>query len=101
VKLPPPRPVWKTAATLRYRSRLHAGRLGVRTIEEYERSSYTTIRQGRTFTYYDRGAQADRVGYFDRATHKFTAVTEDGTYIVTHFRADTASYARRLPRSTY
>jgi hypothetical protein len=41
-----------------------------------------------------------RRGYYDRPTERFTAVSYDGTEIVTHFRCP-ERYVDQLPGSTY
>ena len=79
--------------------------LGVRSPAEYDDSARETIRDGICLIYtyvdpVDPALQEARVGYFDPATGRFTAMTEDERLILSHFAA-TESYVRNLPDSTY
>ena len=75
---------------------------GYRTVEEYDQGARETIRVGRPFTYRDRTTGEPRLGFYDPATNRFTAVTRDGRRITTHFRPDRGeAYVRGLPESSY
>ncbi len=54
----------------------------------------------RRFTYTDLEADATRVGFFDPTSGRFTALTDDEAFILTHFRA-TERYVRGLLDSDY
>jgi hypothetical protein len=91
---------WRSRADLEDHFRKHGARVGVRTVEEYEASSREVIDIGTYLEYRDRETGAWRVGYYDRATERFVAVTGDELEIVSHFRAD-ERYVSGLWRSTY
>ncbi len=75
---------------------------GYRTVEEYDRGARDTIRKGTAFTYLDRESNQRHLGFYDRQSNRFTALTLDGRRITTHFRPDQGEqYVRRLPESTY
>jgi pyocin large subunit-like protein len=75
---------------------------GYRSAEEYDRGARETIRRGVRFTYRDSQSDAPRLGFYDRETNRFTALTGDGRRITTHFRPDRGErYVRGLPGSTY
>jgi len=95
------RPVWRTRNNLLEHFRWHGGKLGTLTVATYERSALATFRTGRRFTFTDLSSGEDRIGYFVRGTRKFLSLSPDEQYFVTHFRADDASYPKRLWRSTY
>jgi hypothetical protein len=68
----------------------------------YDASARETVAQGTAFTYQDRESNAERLGFFEKASNRFTAVTRDGRRITTHFRPDRGeAYVRGLTRSTY
>ena len=68
----------------------------------YDASARETITQGTAFTYLDRESNAERIGFYDKAGNRFTAVSRDGRRITTHFRPDRGEvYVRSLSRSTY
>ncbi len=68
----------------------------------YDASARETVQQGTFFTYQDRESNAERLGFYDKAGNRFTAVTRDGRRIATHFRPDRGeAYVRGLSRSTY
>jgi pyocin large subunit-like protein len=70
--------------------------------EAYDASARETIRLGREFTYVDRTTNQRRRGFYEPQSNRFTAVTEDGRRITTHFRPDDSErYVRGLPGSTY
>jgi pyocin large subunit-like protein len=72
------------------------------TAAAYDASARDTIRTGRAFRYVDRESRARRRGFYDPAQNRFTAVTEDGRRITTHFRPDSGErYVRGLQASTY
>jgi hypothetical protein len=75
---------------------------GYRTVEEYDRGARETIRQGIAFTYVDRTTDLPRLGFYERETNRFTALTRSGDRITTHFRPDSGErYVRNLERSSY
>lgn len=76
----------------------HGRYLRTRTIEEYVASALDTIARGTIFGYDDPRSGERRIGCFDRATGRFTAITDDDRYIVSHFRSDEA-YVIGLPDS--
>lgn len=72
------------------------------TAEAYDSSARQTVRVGRAFVYIDRTTRVRRRGFFDPPTNRFTAVTEDGKRITTHFRPDSGEhYVKGLLESTY
>jgi hypothetical protein len=95
-----PIPTWTSRAQLADKFNKHGRRLGIRDIHAYEVNSLDTVRRGVRFTYEDRFTSEPRIGYFDPITGRFTAVTEDDTEIVNHFRAR-EGYVRNLPASDY
>ena len=92
--------VWQSEAKLRGHFRAHGPRLRLRDMAAYDASARQTIAEGRRFTYTDLEADELRVGYFDPVIRRFTALTEDEVYILTHFRAN-EGYVRRLLDSDY
>ena len=75
---------------------------GVPSQQAYDISARETIRVGKPFTYLDRESNARRRGFYDPASNRFTAVTQDGKRITTHFRPDNGErYAHGLTESTY
>jgi hypothetical protein len=74
--------------------------LGVATEQEYDESARETIRQGVRFTYRDRSTRVKRVGYFERATGRFTVLNERETRIRSHFLTSERQ-VRALPESDY
>jgi hypothetical protein len=91
---------WRTEAHRRAHFRLHGHRLRLRTVEEYDASARETIRLGVRVSYMDLDSGEDRVGYFDPDRGRFTGLSADERFIVTHFRA-TARYVRRLLNVDY
>ena len=80
--------------------------LGVRTPEEYEESARQTVQrglqQGTRFTYEDIQSGEQRVGYFDRTTGRFTALTGSELRIVTHLVPSAGErYCRTRLNSSY
>jgi hypothetical protein len=50
----------------------------------------------------DRESNAERLGFFQKESNRFTGVTRDGRRITTQFRPDRGeAYVRGLDRSTY
>lgn len=75
---------------------------GYRSVQEYDRGARDVVRQGTAFSYRDREAGETRLGFFERGSGRFTALTRDGRRITTHFRPDDGErYVLRLPQSTY
>jgi hypothetical protein len=75
---------------------------GYRSVEEYDRGAREVIRQGIAFTYVDRTTNLPRLGFYERETNRFTALTRAGDRITTHFRPDNGErYVRNLERSSY
>ncbi len=75
---------------------------GYKTVQEYDRGARDVIRNGTAFTYLDRESGDRHLGFYDKATNRFTAVTLDGRRITTHFQPDNGErYVRELPESTY
>jgi hypothetical protein len=93
-------PRWGTRRDLEEHFRWHGRDLHVDTIEAFEASSKQTIDEGTFFNYRDRWSGDWHLGYYDRLRGRFTAVTEDGEEIVTHFRCS-EQYIRRLPENDY
>lgn len=68
----------------------------------YDASARETIRTGTPFTYQDREARTERLGFYHRDSNRFVGVTRDGRRITTQFRPDRGEgYVRALERSTY
>lgn len=93
-------PAWRDELKRDEHFRKHRRGLRLRTIADYDRSSIETIRDGIRFEYFDPTSAKWRVGYFDRPNRRFTALSDDESEIVAHFRAS-ESYARSLVGSTY
>ena len=70
------------------------------TVDDYDRSARETIARGTRFTYNAPGTGEPRVGFFDRATGHFTALTDDEAILLTHYPLSEAKI-RALPNSTY
>jgi hypothetical protein len=69
---------------------------------DYDASARETVRVGTAFTYQDRESNAERLGFFQKDSNRFTAVTRDGRRITTQFKPDRGeAYVRGLDRSTY
>jgi hypothetical protein len=68
----------------------------------FDASARETIRIGTAFTYVDREADVERLGFYHRDSNRFAGVTADGRRITTQFKPDRGeTYVRGLPRSTY
>jgi hypothetical protein len=104
---PSPEPQWADEDDLHGHFRKHAPKLGISNVADYDASARETIRLGVPFayTYEDPnipGISEPRLGYYDRLTNRFTAVTEDEIQLLSHFRPDRGEqYVRDLPDSTY
>lgn len=93
VHLPPGRrPTWTSSWKLHQhflKHRLeffrHQPRFNFGNASEYNESAWQTIETGTRFTYRDRGSRERRVGYYERATRRFVALTEDELLMLTHF----------------
>jgi hypothetical protein len=92
---------WLNHQELYEHFRRHGAALGVATALEYDASGRDTIRAGRRFTYREADTGRRRVGYFEAATLRFTALSPNEQRILTHYRADAPEYPRRLRSSTY
>ncbi len=75
---------------------------GYQTVQDYDRGARDTIRKGTAFTYLDRESGDRHLGFYDRPSNRFTALTLDGRRVTTHFQPDNGEkYVRDLPESTY
>jgi hypothetical protein len=93
-------PQWRSRRELERHFHTHRRLLRVRTVAQYDQSARETMDVGTHFEYRDRETGEWRVGYYDRPTERFVALTEDEEEIVSHFRCD-EEYVIGLPRSTY
>jgi hypothetical protein len=93
-------PEWKSQHHLREHFRDHGRKLRLRTLAGYDESAKNTIEVGTRFNYRDRQTGEWRIGYYDRTTERFTAVSDDEQNIVSHFRCP-EWYVAELPRSDY
>ena len=91
---------WVSDAHRLRKFRLHRAELRVTDLAAYDRSARDTIAVGVRFMYRDHDSRGERVGYFDRARRRFTALSADESRIINHFCA-TANYVRHLPESDY
>ena len=95
-------PTWANQAKLRSHFLKHGYEVGATTAREYDLSARNTVANGTRFTYVDRSTKQRRVGYFDKATGRFTALTDNERRIVSHFRPPAGEhYARTRLKSTY
>jgi len=78
----------------------HGRGVGAATEQEYDESARETIRRGARFTYRERSSRVRRVGYFERATGRFTVMNEYETRIRSHFLTSERQL-RTLPESDY
>ena len=92
---------WRTREELEAHFALHGRDVGARTVEEYEASSKDVLGRGTLFEYEDGATGEPRLGYYDRDTRRFTAVTEDDRWIKTHFRCPEWYIGDILIGSTY
>ena len=91
---------WQSPRHLADHFRKHGRRMGLRTVEEFDASARATIAKGTIFGYEDDRTGEWRIGCYDRATGRFTVVTSDDRFIVSHFASD-ESYVLLLTDSTY
>jgi pyocin large subunit-like protein len=97
-----PLPSWPSGPTLRQHFRDHGKKLGCASVQEYADSSTETVTIGISFTYTDDTTGRQRIGYYHRASNRFTAVTGDGRRILTHYPPDRGErYVEELTDSTY
>ena len=92
---------WTSRGDLEKHFRQHRRELGVSTIEEYDESARETIAAGTYFEYRDLQTDDWHVGYYDRSTRRFVALSADEFVILTHFRCPERYVARSLRGSTY
>jgi hypothetical protein len=97
----PTRPEWPSPAYLRRHFRSHARRLRIRTVEAFDASARETIEHGRYFEYRDLRSNEPRVGYYDPETERFTALSDDESTILSHYRCPEQYVAESLAGSTY
>ncbi len=91
---------WRSPTKCRDHFLWHGSRLRVTTVSAYDQSARATIQRGTRFTYTDVSAGTARVGYFEPGNGRFTALSADEAWILTHFRA-TEHYVRTRPDSDY
>ena len=95
-------PTWVSSARLRWDFRKHGREFPFGIIDVYEASSLDTIAVGVRFEFEDRKSGRDRLGYYDKATNRLTVTTDDGLFILSHYRPSRGeAYVRGLLRSTY
>ncbi|MFN0070677.1 MAG: hypothetical protein ACKVVP_04205 [Chloroflexota bacterium] len=71
-------------------------------IADYDRAAREAIVRGTQFTYVDRESRAQRLGFYEAVSNRFTSLTSDGRRITTFFHPDRRdNYVRGLDRSTY
>jgi len=92
---------WRSSAHLARHFRDHHRRLGVRSVAAYDASARETIEVGTYFEYRDLDSGDARVGYYDGEKQRFTALTDDGETILTHYRCSESYVANSLIGSTY
>jgi pyocin large subunit-like protein len=92
---------WRSPEHLARHFRDHHHRLGARTIAAYDASARETMELGTYFEYRDLDSGDARIGYYDRETRRFTAMTGDGELILTHYRCSEAYVTNSLIGSTY
>lgn len=92
---------WRSEEDLERHSLQHRRTLGVRTVEEYDKSAREAIDVGTYFEYRDLRTDEWHVGYYDRSTRRFTGLNADESEILTHFRCPERYVARSLRGSTY
>jgi hypothetical protein len=68
----------------------------------FDASARETIKIGTAFTYRDREANTEHLGFYHRESNRFVGLTRDGRRITTQFRPDRGeAYVRALDRSSY
>lgn len=92
---------WMSRDDLERHFGLHGRDVGARTLEAYEASSKDVVERGTLFEYEYGPTGERRLGYYDRDTRRFTAVTEDDRWIKTHFRCPEYYVRDILTGSTY
>ena len=97
-----PLPSWPPGPTLHRHFRDHRPKFPYASVREYANSSIETVTIGISFTYTDDTTRRQRIGYYHRASNRFTAVTGDGRRILTHYPPDRGErYVEELTDSTY
>ena len=94
-------PEWRSAEHLARHFRDHHRRLRLRSVAAYDASARETIAVGTYFEYRDLDSGDPRVGYYDRETGRFTALTSDESTILTHYGCSESYVANSLLGSTY
>jgi len=89
---------WSSRSDFERHYSKHRVEVGVRARDEYLRSARQTIQDGIRFTHTWKGGT--RVGYYHRATRRFTALPDDESFIITHFVMGERQ-VRALRGSTY
>jgi hypothetical protein len=85
----------------------HAHKMRLWGVNGYDRSARETIEHGARFKYTWEDPQVPglllpRVGYYHRSSNRFTALTDDEVFILTHYPPDDGEdYVRNLRDSTY
>ena len=92
---------WQSPEHLSDHFRRHHRLLGVRTIAAYDASARAIIEVGTYFEYRDPDTAEPRVGYYEPATRRFTALSDDESTILTHFRCPERYVRDTLEGSTY
>ena len=92
---------WRSREELEGHFRQHRRALGIATVEEYDASARDTIAVGTYFEYRDLRTDDWHVGYYDRATQRFTGLNADESLLLTHFRCPERYVTRSLRGSTY
>jgi hypothetical protein len=92
---------WQSVGHLAKHFRNHRRRLGIRTVAAYDASARETIEIGTYLEYRDLDSDDARIGYYDRESRRFTALTSDGATILTHYRCSESYVANSLTGSTY
>jgi hypothetical protein len=97
-------PAWNPnrPGTLQSHFDKHGMSLGITSVAEYDASARQTVALGDRFNYIDRISGQLRVGYYDRASNRFTALSVDEQVIYTHFAPKNGvGYIIQLPSSDY
>lgn len=93
---------WRRTDDPEYHFALHGGKgdIEVASASEYEASALETISNGIPFAYEQGVNQDPEAGYFIPSNGLFTALSDDESELLTHFRTD-ERYIRTRPMSTY